>query len=57
MQAIWLASKDYASDQTKYFGTMIKKTLYHVYYPLLNILHEWYRLKYHSAQAVVNQAT
>ena len=37
---------------------MIKKTLYHVYYPLLKILHDWYRLKYHSAQeAIVNQET
>ena len=32
--------------------------LYHIYYPLLNILHELYQLKYHSVQeAVVNQAT
>ena len=38
-----------------YFATHQRK---YVYYPLLNIFHEWYRLKYHSAQeAVVNQAT
>ena len=48
MQVIRLAGKD----------SIIKKTLYHLYYPLLNILHEWYRLKYYTAQeAVVNQAS
>ena len=39
-QATWLASKDsYATNQT-YFGTIIKIALYHMYHPLLNILHE-----------------
>ena len=40
-QATWLASKDsYATNQTYYFGTIIKIALYHTYHTLFNILHE-----------------
>ena len=40
-QAAWLASKDsYATNQTYYFGTIIKIALYHTYHPLFNVLHE-----------------
>ena len=40
-QATWLASKDsYATNETYYFGTIMKIALYHTYHPLFNILHE-----------------
>ena len=39
--ATWLASEDsYATNQSYYFGTIIKIALYHTYHPLFNILHE-----------------
>ena len=54
MQTIRLASKDLMElTKPNIFGTIIKKTLYRIYYPLLKIIHEWYRLKYHSAQEAV----